>query len=281
MPQDNFILNGAQSVTEDLSFFMGGIVGCGEASALVISHILTGQKIDPTEVTNLIKAAANAGKLNSAGHGQTAQDVQWDLSQFGISSKIVGWNSGDTQSMFQQIDDALSAGLPVEVGVSTGSALSGEQSNLQGHYITLVGLNGGNFVAADPNSAQSKTGGFVNETPAQLKNANPFALIIPTGKGVGTTNTQDTTGGGNPLDIAGAISGLGSALSSGIGAGIGAALKTLIMAPFNAIGINSVSDLGWRALLIAMAIILFLIGLTALIFDFLKSQDVEVAGTKV
>lgn len=282
-------LPNAQALTEDLSFFKGIIVGCGEASALVMAHILKGTPLSPGELTNLIQSAANANQLSGAGFGQTAANVQWDLSQFGIGSSVVGSSQlSSVQQISDTISKALNTGKPIEIGVNNGSALTGEPGSLRGHYVTIVGNSANGWIVADPNSAASRSGGFVTDTTQQLLNASPFAAIIPTqstGTGVGN---QNNGGGTNPLDIAGAISNVGTAISNlpnqmagSIAQSLVSGFGNLIMAPFKSIGISSIQDLGWRSLFIFLAISLFVIGVIALIFDFLDKSNIEVAGSRV
>lgn len=272
-PTGNFRIIGSQSVTEDLSFFKGAIVGCGEAAALVIAHILKGQPINPDEVTSLIKSAAAAGKLNGAGNGQTVSDVQWDLNKFGISSTVRGFNNnfGSSPDIFGLIDKALQSGTPVEIGINNGSALTGESSSLRGHYITLVGEQNGNFLAADANTQASKGGGFVQESWQQLVDANPFAVFFPSDSAGSTTSNADANNKpllNNPIDIAGAINNLGSNIGSQIASGIGSAISDSLLKPFHNIGITSFADFGWRALFIIVAVIILLIGFAGILQDF-------------
>lgn len=248
-PSGNFLLDGAEAVTEDLSWFRGVIVGCGEASALVIAHLLKGVKLSPQAVTDLINAAANAGQLSGAGYGQTAQNIQWDLAQFGIKSSVHGW-TGDTTAMANMIDAALKKGTPIELGVSNGAALSGEPGGLRGHFITIVGEAAGKFIVADPNTAESKSGKFVYDSWQQILDANPFAAIIPEGNS-GVDRSPADPGNQYP-GLFGGFDLLG------------------------ALGLKDIKDFGWRAALILLAIILLIIGFIALIVDFKPNMPTAV-----
>lgn len=271
-PSASFTISGAKSVTEDLSWFRGAIVGCGEAAALVIAHIINGQPLSPNEVTNLIISAANAGRLNGAGNGQTASDVQWDLAHYGINSAIQYTNQPGApafSTMGAKIDAALKAGMPVELGVSSGNQLTGEPSGLRGHFITIVGESQGQFVVADPNTSESKSGGLVLDTWQQLQDANPFALIIPTGKGASigpVTNTNNTSNGGSPSIPGIDLSGITDAVNN-LGTNIGQGFLGAFTSPFKNVGISSFTDFGWRAILIAFAFILILMGASAIAHD--------------
>ena len=285
----NFIINGAQALTEDLSFFRGLIIGCGEASALVIAHIMKGTPISPGQLTNLINSAANANQLSGAGFGQTAQNVQWDLAQFGIQSKVQSFSSNI-------LDTLLQGGTPVEIGISNGSRLTGEPSGLRGHFVTVVGKNAQGYVVADPNTAASKSGGFVTDTLQQLQNANPFAMIVPSGTGPGTSNgisvgnpTLDCLANCPPGDgfcyaqcLGGAAtSAVGSDLGQAIGQGIQTGVSGIGNTILKTLGLSSGSDLLWRGALLIVAILLIVIGVVAIVFDFLDKSNVEVAGTRV
>lgn len=276
----NFTIPGAQALTEDLSFFKGLIVGCGEASALVIAHIIKGTPLSPGQLTNLIQSAANANQLSGAGFGQTAKNVQWDLSQFGIQSTISGFNAS-------AIDASLSQGIPVEVGISNGGVLTGEPLGLRGHFITLVGKNDSGYIVADPNTAQSKSGGFVTDSLQQLQNANPFATVTPSGTGPNDSVAQCEANCGVNLFCkwqcsvgqtpGSPLGGIAGDIAGGIAGGLSTAGNNFL----HTLGLSGAGDLFWRTGLIIGAVILFIIGLAAIIFDFLDKSNVEVAGTRV
>ena len=273
-PSGNFLLSGAQAVTEDLSWFKGAIIGCGEASALVIAHLLKGQKIDPQEVTNLIQSAANAGQLSGAGGGQTPGNIQWDLSHYGIQSTIHGW-TGDTTQMANLIDASLKAGTPVELGVSNGNMLTGEPSGLRGHYITIVGEAAGKFLVADPNTAESKSGKFVSDSWQQILDANPFAVIVPSGTGPVDRSSADPGNQFPGLDL----TGWAQAIAEGLATGMTSGIANTFIQPFQkATGIVSLQDLGWRSVLVFVAIILLVIGFIAIVGDFVQKNPEVLAA---
>lgn len=270
------VLPNAQSLTEDLSRVGGFIAGCGQASALVVAHIVNGTPISVDELTQTIKDSINAN-VGATVHGSTAQTSQWILSQHGIQSSVT-YNPSNLQSL---INNALSQNKPVELGVNYGAALTGEPSNLRGHYVTVVGENSPtSFLVADPNTAQSKTGNLVTDTLQQLQSSNPFAAIIPnTGAGPGSTS------GGidlNPLDvpsniansIAGAISALPQGLFDTIKSGIIGGVESQT-------GLTSLSDLGWRAVLIYVGVFLVSIAMIFIVYDLLDKSNIEIAGSRV
>lgn len=179
------LIPGAQALSEWFSPVGGLIIGCGEASALVVSHILKGEPLSAQELTDTIKAAIAAGQTVGSNHAQTAANVQWDLQRSGISSTAV-YDQGSIVDELKR-----DAGIrPLILGVSNGAALPGETSGLRGHYVTLVGRGGdGTFLLADPNSEAATHGGFTRATLQQILASQPFAAIEPSG----------VTGGGNPL----------------------------------------------------------------------------------
>lgn len=265
------LLPNAQSLTEDLSRVGGFIAGCGQASALVVAHIINGTPISVDELTQTIKDSINAN-VGATVHGSTAQTSQWILSQHGIQSDVI-YNPSNLQSL---INNALSQGKPVELGLNFGGALTGEPSDLYGHYVTVVGENSPtSFLVADPNTAQSKTGNFVTDTLQQLQNANPFAAIIPrTGAGPGSKSTSNGTIDLNPLDVPAAIAALPQGLFDTFKSGILGGIQAQT-------GLTSLSDFGWRAGLVIIGLILISVAFIFINFDLLDKSNIQVMGTRV
>ena len=220
------ILSGAQSLTEWLSPFGGLIIGCGEASALVVTHIVKGEPISTSELTQTIANAMNAGQ--HSGISQLPSNVQWDLQQQGIQSHVV-YNPG---SSFQSlVSQALAGGKPVIVNVLQGSKLTSEYQNVGGHYVTIVGTQNGQYVTADPNAAIAQSGGFTYNTPQQFTNAGIANVIIPdtgTASGVSTTELGSNGLGGIAADIG---QGVGAGLASFAGTVTTSFLKTFGLNP--------------------------------------------------
>lgn len=195
------ILQGAQALSEWFAKLDGFVIGCGEASALVVAHIINGTPINTAQLQALLNTAQSKGQLS--GLAQTAAQVQWDMQQYGVQSNIVYSPGAKLQSI---LDTALAQGKPVEIGVSNANAtLTGETStNVHGHFIDIVGKNAQGYVVADPNTQQAVNGGFVQDTLNQLLGANPFAAIIPTGAGPGGgigaigAKTASISAGNNP-----------------------------------------------------------------------------------
>ena len=206
-------LAGAQSLSEWSSRVAGFIEGCGEASALVAAHIVNGQPISTSELTQTIQSAVANRQTVDAGGAQTAPQVQWDLAQYGVASQVQYGASG----LGSRINAALAGGHPVVLGVSNGSALAGEPASLRGHFVTIVGTGPGGYQVADPNTQAAVSGRLVQDTLAQLLAAQPFATITPTGAGAGSVtgtpsgttlaSTSGTSSGNvlNPSDWVSAI----------------------------------------------------------------------------
>lgn len=271
------LISGAQALSEDFTRFRGFIIGCGEASALVVDHIVKGTPLSYQMLSQLINDASNSGHLDY-GLGQTAGAVQWDLQHVAGEGSSVTYGPG--RNLANIISNALKANKPVLLGVNNGAMLSGETPNVRGHYVAVVGVNNdGSYIVADPNTSASASGGFVNDTLQQLQNANPFAAIIP--------NDAAKGGTGNPISnvpILGGITDIPSGLAAiadslspaniaqGIGQGISTTFGNLIKAPFAGIGINNLSDFMWRSALITLGLILLIAGLIALFHEQISDQ---------
>lgn len=279
------IIPGAKALSEDFTRFQGFIIGCGEASALVVDHIMKGTPLSYQELYNLISDASKSGHLDY-GMGQTANSVAWDLQHTAGLGSTIHYGAQGLQTF---IETALAHNVPVILGVSNANrSLTGEMNTgVQGHFVTIVGENSsGNYIVADPNTPQAATGGFVNDTIGQILSANPFAAIQPTGagpSGSGTPGSNIPVVGG-VIDIGSAIAQLASNLSpqnvaqdigTGIASGIGNAISSVFFAPFKAVGITDFKDFATRTLLITIAVIFVIIGLIALFHT-----QIENAGNK-
>ena len=205
-------LPGAASLSEWFSRVSGFIEGCGEASALVAAHIVSGQPLSTSELTSTIQNAVARGQTVDRGGAQTAPQVQSDLAQLGVASTV----QYGASNLSARLDAALRAGEPVVVGVSQGGRLAGERAGLHGHYITVVGGSGATgYAVADPNTQAATSGGLIQDSLQQLLAAAPFATVTPThgatrgsggagATGAGSTSSTQTlsSGGGNPLSPA-------------------------------------------------------------------------------
>ena len=240
---------GAQALSEWFSPVGGFIEGCGEASALVAAHIVNGTAINPGELTSVIQAAVRNHQTVDPSGAQTGGQVQWDLAQMGVPSTVQYGASGAIPA----IDAALASGVPVVVGVSQGSQLTGEPAGLRGHFVTIVGANSQGYVVADPNTPQATQGGFVNDTAAQIQQANPFATITP------TPSTTASVG-----NVFGPILGSNALTSQAISGGISGAAQSIGQTILSALGLSNSQDLVWRGGLILVGLILLVIGLVML-----------------
>lgn len=280
-------LNNATALSEWFSRVNGLIIGCGEASALVVRHIVKGEAISTDELTQTIKSAINAGQTVGFNNAQTAANVQWDLAQGGVKSHAV-YSPGD--SLQNILDTALAKNEPVIIGTNYGAALSNETSGLRGHFITIVGKNSSGYVTADPNTPQATKGEFTLNTINQLKNSSPFAAIISdtAASGAGTSNPSDCGAMPlpsdpinfskwvacmiannkipNPVNIPGDI-------GSGIATGVTTASQNIMSNFFKGLNVSGGRDLLWRIALVVLALILLIIGIIALSKDVIASDS--------
>lgn len=298
------IIQGAQSITEDFSRVGGFIAGCGQASAYVIAHIIKGEPLSTNELTQIIKNSIDAGKATVRGSQPIGS--QYVLSQFGISSQVKNVAPNQLGAF---LNNELAQNVPVEIGLNQGHFLSNEQSNLHGHYVTIVGSQNGKYVTADPNAPQSKTGGFTLNTLQQFLDAQPFAEIIPTGAGPGSTNNcgsppdpskytfniadpqyqialakynacqaANTVNAANSvMDIPSAIAALPQNITSSISGGISDAIKN----EESKLGISGPGDIGWRIILTLIGFTLMIWAIIFIGFDLLDKSNIEVAGSRV
>lgn len=276
------IIDNAQALSEWFSRVDGLIIGCGEASALVVRHIIRGEKISTDELTQVIKDAIASGQTVGYNHAQTAENVQWDLAQGGVSSHVIYSPGNKLQSI---IDDALSKNEPVIIGTNYGAALADETSGLRGHFITIVGKdNSGGYITADPNTQAAVKGGFTNNSIQRLLNSNPFALIIPNQGGSGSGNTDPCGPMPLPTDSAALAQWFACKAANGslpnpgnifndIGSGITSGLTNAGKGFLSALGLTNAKDLLWRTLLILLAIVLLLIGILAVSKDVIASDS--------
>lgn len=267
------IVNGAQAITEDFSRVGGFIAGCGQASAYVIAHIIKGEPLSTSELTQIIQDSINAGKAGV--HGSTPAGSLYVLNKFGIQAQESHVAPSQLGSF---LTNEINKGIPIEIGVNQGHFLSNEQSGLHGHYVTIVGVDtSGNFITADPNAPQAKSGGFTTNTLSQILSADPFAEITPmTGVGVnanGITGTPQNVTIPNPLDIASAIQQLPQNLVK--------AITSPITNLWSQLGITGINDVGWRTALIIGGFIIAVLGIIIFAYDLLDKSNIEVAGSRI
>lgn len=175
MAQGDYIIPGAQAVTEWGSRVGGFINGCGQAALAVIFGIANGTPPRVADVTRLIQQGAQAGYT-----GQTGVSTLRGLSQLSAANGLPT-QIGSGANALGTINANLARGLPTEIGVSNASAFGGSDKNVQGHYVTVVGrAANGNFIVADPNQPQAQSGGFIEYSAAQIQAALPFGTLTPT-----------------------------------------------------------------------------------------------------
>ena len=184
-----------QVISESFAPVNGFVNGCGQAAILMMNHLVTGQKVDANTLLNLIKFSVATGHATGSGShiGSTnPQDLQWLAEQSGVRTTL-----GNGASWRSTVDNALSTGHPVVVGLGNAKALGGADANVSGHYVTVVGsLGDGRYIVADPNQPQAKSGGTVVYSAQQIQNARPFATLTPT-SAVQTMASTATSGSAN------------------------------------------------------------------------------------
>lgn len=170
------------AVTERLTRVNGIVAGCGQAALLVILHVTKGLPTTAAEVKALIVQGQNQHQAGPGGNS-TPSNLIWLAGQYGQHLTAIDWRNASTY---------IDQGQPVIVGVNNASVFGGPDTTVSGHYITLVGRSGRNFLVSDPNTVESESGQFVVYTPEQLAAANPFwaaTTPIPV-----TTAQADTLG---------------------------------------------------------------------------------------
>lgn len=175
MAAGDYIIPGAQAVTEWGSRVGGFINGCGQAALAVIQGISSGRPPSIAQVTALIQQGAASGAT-----GPTGVSTISGLQKLGAATgtPLVAGSGG--ASAISTINANLTHGLPTEIGVSNAHAFGGSDSNVAGHYVTVVGkAANGSYIVADPNQPQATSGGFVQYTAQQILNANPFGTLTP------------------------------------------------------------------------------------------------------
>lgn len=197
----DIIVTGATAATEDFSRIGGVIAGCGWAALDVILHIAKGTATTPAEVTAIIKQAIAEGESGAYGVATPAQ-IMHVSAQYGVPLTSQNWMTALAQGAGKR---------PIEIGVNNASVFGGSDSNVHGHYITVVGrTQSGNFIVSDPNTPQSQQGKFVVYTEQQIAAAQPFWAGVP------TTGNYSSTGGssGFPgIDLSGIQNAIASTLS--------------------------------------------------------------------
>lgn len=187
-------LDNVQVISESLAPVNGAIAGCGQAAVLMMNHIVSGQRVDANELVNLIKFSIATGHSVDTRGATRPSDLQWLAEQSGVKTKL-----GGGASWRSTVDTALPQGKPVVLGVANARAFGGADSNVRGHYVTIVGSTTDNrYIVADPNQQAAKTGGTVIYSASQIQDARPFATLTPvqgSQRNLTLTGGQETNGG--------------------------------------------------------------------------------------
>jgi hypothetical protein len=182
------LVPGAASVSELGTSVGGFIASCGFAALAAVQHVITGAPASDAADTALTQQAVaehqTVGKFAQSGQA-TPSNIKYIAGMHGINFLDL------TQSQAVQI-----AGIdPVEVGVSNARAFGGSDSNVSGHYVTILGEQAktGNLIVSDPNQPQSEQGQLNIYSQQQLSNAQPFWFGAPSASsGAGSGNAASS-----------------------------------------------------------------------------------------
>lgn len=246
----DYIIPGAQAVTETLSRVGGVVAGCGEAALAVIQGVATGKPPSVAQVTSLIQQGAAGGFT-----GATGVATPSGLAQLAAASGTPV-TIGSGQNVLSTVNSNLGQGLPTEIGVANAHVFGGSDANVAGHYITVVGkASNGNFIVADPNQPAALSGQFVQYSPSQITAANPFGTLTSTG--------------------AGAVGNAAGGVSGAVSSGVTDALNSLFGTVKSSLGLTSLPDLGWRLGLVVGGMVLIVVGMV-MFFGHQESQAANI-----
>jgi len=242
MAAGDYIIQGAQSVTER---GIGFVNSCGEAALAVIQGIANGSPPTIAQVINLVKQGTQFG---TAASGTSTPN---ELAQLGAATGTPLTIGPGGQGALTTINANLARGVPTELNIQNARAFGGSDSGVSGHYITIVGkAASGNFIVADPNQTASLSGGFVQYSPQQILNAQPYATLTPT--------NGASAAFGNPF------SGLSGSAFGGLFAAFG----------------TDATDFAWRAGLILGGGVLMILGLMVF-FSHQEGSVIDVVTSSV
>lgn len=183
-------LANVEVISESLAPVNGAIAGCGQAAVLMMNHIVRGEPVDANELLNLIKFSVATGHSVSPSGATRPSDLQWLAEQQGVKTTL-----GPGSAWRSTVDAAIPAGKPVVLGVSNARAFGGSDSNVEGHYVTIVGTTtDGRYIVADPNQQAAKAGGTVIYSADQIQAARPFATLTPTIAAQSTSSANSASG---------------------------------------------------------------------------------------
>ena len=220
-------LPNVEVISESLAPINGAIAGCGQAAVLMMNHIVRGEPVDANELLNLIKFSVATGHSVSPSGATRPSDLQWLAEQQGVKTTL-----GSGASWRSTVDNAIPAGKPVVLGVSNARAFGGSDSNVRGHYVTIVGTTtDGRYIVADPNQQAAKAGGTVIYSASQIQAAQPFATLTP------TSAVQPQTTNGNNSDCLHSISFPGIAGQGAFSVCLDAGFDALIRGSLIAVGV--------------------------------------------
>ena len=222
---------------------VGGFVnGCGQAAVLMMNAVVKGQPTSTNDLLNAIKYSIATGKATQSGShigATTPAELQWLSEQQGVKTTL-----GAGSAWRSTVDNAIPQGKPVVLGVSNARAFGGSDSNVSGHYVTIVGTTtDGRYIVADPNQQAAKAGGTVVYSASQIQAAKPFATLTPVKGSERVTTVQAENGGCiHTIQFAGGPGGIG-AFTICLDAGLDLAIRAALI--------------GGGVLLIVIAILLF------------------------
>lgn len=237
MATGDYIIPGATAVTQ---WGIGFINACGEAALAVLQGVQNGVQPTVATVQNLARSGVQFGTAPSG--TSTLKELQQVASASGTATTIGAGGS----AVLGTINANLSAGKATEVGVSNARAFGGSDTNVQGHYVTVVGrATNGNYIVADSNQPAAQQGQFVQYSPQQILNAQPYGTLTANGIPNPLSGAQQVTSGAISQGIQGALQGVGDTIKGSLGLN-----QT-----------NGLGDFIWRSLLILGGMTLIVVGL--------------------
>lgn len=252
------VIPGAQGISE----FFGFAADCGQAAAEVIYSWASGQPASGAHINAVVSKMQSVG-LAGPGGLSTLQENSAALTAQGIPNYVTSdWMNAISQNVGSR---------PVEIGVSNGRALPGDELNLNNHFLTIVGLTKeGNLIASDPDNAAAKAGQLNIYTPAQIMAAKPWGAIVPTGSGSASSAVTSVPWASLP-----AVGG-----NSGGPISLSVTTPSALQSLQSGLGIGKTSDLLWMGGLILLGGLLLLAGVVIFILPSPKHVE-EAAGTVI
>lgn len=151
--------------------------GCVEASTLEAIHVID-NSVPATndQFVKMCRAAIAAGQTDGAGNASmTDANCIWLYKQYGINMHVV-------QDSIWTIVHKYRGLFPLQMGLTQAHFLYGPTNRVFGHSICIFGWDASTqrYIVGDPNTEQAQSGGFIEYSEAQLVQAAPSMVLMPT-----------------------------------------------------------------------------------------------------